>query len=179
MSYSLSNWRYSCSVNGHLGPPLQLCWLLSLECLSSFEHALHFLKFNFFLTHAFLVSDQTTCHLHLGVVIWKSIIKIAFPDHSKNYVPKCNSFKALRAIKMSCSFLFLSGLVGKWERVSTSLSKILKTLGPLLLLQIVTVPGKLCIAVDAIETFKWQRPALPVLHDSGGTCIHTYTHSKF
>ena len=36
LSFSLSNWRFPCSLNGHISFPI--CWLLSLEWLTHFEH---------------------------------------------------------------------------------------------------------------------------------------------
>lgn len=41
-SYSLSNWKISCSVSGRTGPP-KSCWLVSLEWLAYFEHKIQFL----------------------------------------------------------------------------------------------------------------------------------------
>ena len=37
-SCSLAMWRFSCSLNGHISP-FNYVWLLSLEWLSQFEHA--------------------------------------------------------------------------------------------------------------------------------------------
>ena len=62
--FSLSKWIFSCSLYGHIAsPPLPpLCWLLSFEWLSYFEHAIWSLQTRWFLVHVF---GATSNHIWL------------------------------------------------------------------------------------------------------------------
>jgi hypothetical protein len=62
-------WRFLCSSSGHIGPPPQKSWLLSLEWLAYSEHVIWYILSMCPPWYQFIDPHLITYHLSIGVQI--------------------------------------------------------------------------------------------------------------
>jgi hypothetical protein len=105
ISYSLSKWRFSFSLNGHIAshPPSYLCCLLSLQWLSHLN-----MWSNRFWAHFFLVSvfGATTDHAPLKIwVLYLMIMTLQHYDFCVSELPdEWDNFRANPMVKYVLEF---------------------------------------------------------------------------